>query len=65
VNILGDHSIGRSKQKFVHVHVSIPNGFRDKDISLYSFKIVENKDILLMFLILVFIVQVTKMVHFT
>jgi hypothetical protein len=35
VNIVGGHSIGHSKQKSVYVHMSIPNGFRDRAISLY------------------------------
>jgi hypothetical protein len=40
-NILRDHSIGHSKQKNnVHMYMcSIPNGFRDIAISLYSSKI--------------------------
>jgi hypothetical protein len=43
----------------------IPNGFRGKVISLYSSKIVDKKEILVLFLIPVFIVQVTKLVQFT
>jgi hypothetical protein len=44
----------------------IPNSFRDKVISLYSPKIVDKKEILrTVFLILVFIVQVTKLVQLT
>jgi hypothetical protein len=36
VDIIGGHSIGHSKQKF-YMHVCpIPNGFRDRAISLYS-----------------------------
>jgi hypothetical protein len=64
VNILGDHSIGHSKQKSVYVMCPIPNGFRDRVISLYSSKIVDKKDILF-FLIPVSVVQVTKWVSFT
>jgi hypothetical protein len=45
VNILGGHSIGHSQQKFYLYTCPIPNGFRDRAISLYSFKIVD-KDIL-------------------
>jgi len=40
---------------------SIANGFRDTAISLYSCKIVD-KEILVLFLILVFILQATKLV---
>jgi hypothetical protein len=36
VNILGDHSICHSEQKSVYVQCSIPNGFLDRAISLYS-----------------------------
>jgi hypothetical protein len=43
----------------------IPNGFRDRAISLYCSKIVDKKEILRMFLMPVFIVQVTKLVQFT
>jgi hypothetical protein len=43
----------------------IPNGFRDRAISLYSSKTVDKKEILREFLIPVFIVQVTKLVQFT
>jgi hypothetical protein len=46
VNILGGHRIGHSKQK-VYMHMCpIPNGFRDRAISLYSSKIVNKKEIL-------------------
>jgi hypothetical protein len=34
INILGGHSIGRSKQKSELYMYSIPNGFRDRVISL-------------------------------
>jgi hypothetical protein len=43
----------------------IPNGFRDGAISLYSSKIVDKKIYYVLFLIQVFIVQVTKLVQFT
>jgi hypothetical protein len=43
----------------------IPNGFRDTAISLYSSKLLIRKIYYVLFLILVFIVQVTKLVHFT
>jgi hypothetical protein len=36
VNILGGHSIGHSKQKVYMYMCPIPNGFRDRAISLYS-----------------------------
>jgi hypothetical protein len=63
VNTLGRHSFGHSKRKNVSMYVCpIPNGFPDRAIALYSFKIVDKKE---MFLIPVFIVQVTKLVQFT
>jgi hypothetical protein len=43
----------------------IPNGFRDTTISLYRSKIVDKKEIFRLFLIPVFIVQVTMLVQFT
>jgi hypothetical protein len=47
VSILGRHSIGHSKQTKLYVYMCpIPNGFRDRAISLYSSKIVDKKDIL-------------------
>jgi hypothetical protein len=46
VNILGGHSIGRSKQKVYMYMCPIPNGFRGRAISLYSSKIVDKKEIL-------------------
>ena len=36
VNILGGHSIGHYKQKTYMYMCPIPNGFRDRDISLYN-----------------------------
>jgi hypothetical protein len=46
VNILGGHSIGHSKQKKVYMYMCpILNGFRDRGISLYSYKIVDKKEI--------------------
>jgi hypothetical protein len=37
VNILGGHSIGHSKQNIIYTYTCpIPNGFRDRAISLYS-----------------------------
>jgi hypothetical protein len=37
VTILGGHNIGHSKQKKMYMNTcSIPNGFRDTVISLYS-----------------------------
>jgi hypothetical protein len=46
VNILGGHSIGHSKQKVYLYTCPIPNGFRDRAISLYSSKTVDKKEIL-------------------
>jgi hypothetical protein len=46
VSILGGHSIGQSKQKMYMYMCPIPNSFGDRDISLYSSKIVDKKDIL-------------------
>jgi hypothetical protein len=46
VNILGGHSIGYSTQKVYMYMCPIPNGFRDKVISLYSSKIVDKEEIL-------------------
>jgi hypothetical protein len=60
-------SVILSKQS-VYMYVSYPNGSRDRVISLYNFKIVDKKEISLLrtvFLILVFIAQVTKLVQFT
>jgi hypothetical protein len=42
----GGHSIGHSKQKSEYVYGSVPNGFRDRAISLYSSKTVDKKEIL-------------------
>jgi hypothetical protein len=42
----------------------VPNGFRDTAISLYSSKIVYKKKYNVLFLIPVFIFQVTKLVQF-
>jgi hypothetical protein len=49
VNIMGGHNIGHSKQIYIHTSIymcHIPNGFRDRDISLHSSKIVDKKEIL-------------------
>jgi hypothetical protein len=35
VNVLGGHNIGNCKPKSVYVHVCLPNGFRDRTLSLY------------------------------
>jgi hypothetical protein len=45
-NILGGHDIGHSKQKVYMYMCPIPNGFRDRAISLYTSKIVYKKEIL-------------------
>jgi hypothetical protein len=42
----------------------IPKSFREGALSLYISKIVDNKEILSMFLIPIFIAQVTKLVQF-
>jgi hypothetical protein len=65
VNTLGGHNIGHSKQKVYMYMNPIPNGFRDRAISLYSSVIVDMKIYYILFLITVFIVQVTKLVQFT
>jgi hypothetical protein len=53
------------KKKNAHTRAfPILNGFRDRDISLYISKIVD-KSYYVLFLIPVFIVQVTKLVQFT
>jgi hypothetical protein len=36
VNILGGHNIGHSKQKIYMYMCPIPNGFRNRAISVYS-----------------------------
>jgi hypothetical protein len=46
VNIPGAHSVIHCKQKRLYVHVSYPNCFQDRDISMYSSKIVDKKEIL-------------------
>jgi hypothetical protein len=46
VNILGGHSFGHCKQKVCMYKCLIPKGFRHRDISLYSSKIVDKKEIL-------------------
>jgi hypothetical protein len=46
VSILGSHSISHSKQKVYMYMCPIPNGFRDRDIPLYTSKIVDIKEIL-------------------
>jgi hypothetical protein len=46
VSILGGHSIGHYKQKLYMYMCHVPNGFRDRAISLYSCKIVDKKEIL-------------------
>jgi hypothetical protein len=44
--ILGGHSIGHFKQIMYMYMCPIPNGFRDRAISLYSSKTVDKKEIL-------------------
>jgi hypothetical protein len=42
-----------------------PNGFRNRAISLYSYKLSIRKSYYVLFLILVFVVQMAKLVQFT
>jgi hypothetical protein len=66
VNILGGHSIRHSKPKKVYMYMCpIPNGFQDRAISLYSFKIVEKKEILCTVANTSIYCSVTKLVQFT
>jgi hypothetical protein len=52
--------------KNMHMYMcSIPNGFRDKAISLYNSKLMMRKRYYILFLIPVFIVQETNLVQFT
>jgi hypothetical protein len=46
VNSLGGHSISHSNKKVYMCMCPIPNGFRDRAISLYISKIVGKKEIL-------------------
>jgi hypothetical protein len=43
---MGGHSIGHSNQKVYMYVCPIPNGFRDRAISLYTTKIVDKKETL-------------------
>jgi hypothetical protein len=44
VNILGGHNTGHSKQKSLYMYMCpIPNGFRDRAISLYISKLLITK----------------------
>jgi hypothetical protein len=45
VNILRGHNISHSKQTVYMYMCPIPNGFRDRAISLYSSRIVDKRDI--------------------
>jgi hypothetical protein len=45
-SIPGGHNIGHCEQKIYMYMCAIPNGFRDRTISLYSSKIVDKKEIL-------------------
>jgi hypothetical protein len=69
VNILGDHSIGNSKTKFVNVCVHMCVLLRTvSEIELFHCtvpKLLIRKRCYVMFLIPVFIFQVTKLVQFT
>jgi hypothetical protein len=58
-------SVIPSKKVYIYLY-PISNGFRGRDISLYSSKVVDKKEIYyVLFLIPVFIVQVTKLAQFT
>jgi hypothetical protein len=59
VNILGDHSIDHSKKKVYLNMCAIPNGFRDRAVWMYSWKLLIRKRYYVLFLI--FIVQVTNL----
>jgi hypothetical protein len=61
----GGHSIGHSKEKIYMYMFPIPNGFRDGPISLCNSKLLIRKRYNELFLIPVFIVQVTKLIQFT
>jgi hypothetical protein len=64
VNILGGHSMCHSKQKLYMYMCPILNGFRYRASSLYSSKIVDKKKrYYVLFVIPVFIVQVTTLVQ--
>jgi hypothetical protein len=61
LNILGGHCIRHSKKKKLYTYMCpIPNGSRDRAISLNSSKVVDKKVILRTVLIPVFTVQVIK-----
>jgi hypothetical protein len=63
VNILGGHSIGHSKQKSAYVHVSYSERFPRFHRTVA--KLLIRKRYYVLFLIPVFIVQMTKLVQFT
>jgi hypothetical protein len=44
--LVGGHSIGHSKHKIYMCLCPIPNGYRDTAISLYTYKIINEKEIL-------------------
>jgi hypothetical protein len=46
VNVLGGHNIGHSRKKVYMYMCPVPNGFRDRTISLYSSKISDKKETL-------------------
>ena len=66
INILGGYSIGHSKQKRYMNMCPIPNGFRDRVIWMQTAKLLIRKRYYeyVLFLISVFIVQVTELVQF-
>jgi hypothetical protein len=65
VNILGGHSIGHSKQKSVYVHVLFQTVSEVELFHCTIPKLLIRKRYFILFLILVFIVQMTKLVQFT
>ena len=66
VNILGGYSIGHSKQKLYMNMCPIPKGFRNRTIWMRTAKLLIRKRYYeyVVFLITVFIVQVTELVQF-
>ena len=64
-NILGGQGINHSKQKVYIYMCPIPNGFRDRAISLCSCKIVDKQILRIISNNGIYCFQVTKLVQFT
>jgi hypothetical protein len=64
VSILGPQVSAILSRKVCICMCPIPNGFRDRVMSLYTFKIVDKKEILRTVVMPIFIVQVTKLVQY-